>query len=203
MCALGLSLASAGTRPQVDLSVNVRTTPEQLVSGGIVTVTMTVHNNGPDTAGGVLPNERDIIVYERPYDIVSRQPPFLLFEPAIGCSAYAEESEYIPGLPGGGITLMFSYWFDAIPSGESRACTYRLQVLPTTIESFDTYWMVRSSNDDDINPSNNRLDYTFVTAPPAPPISVPAGSPWGWILLSIGFSLIAWQMYCSAGRRQR
>jgi hypothetical protein len=195
--------AMAGNRPQVDLSVSVSTTPERFVADGIATVTMVVHNAGPDTAGGVLPNEPYIIVYEKPYDIVTRPPPFILPEPSTGCTAYVEESEYIPGLPGGGITLMFSYWFDVIPSGQSRTCTYRVQFLPSTLESFETRWIVRTSNDDDVNESNNRFDYTFVAASLHAAVSVPALSLYSLVLL--GFSLlltVGWmRQHVSTGHR--
>ena len=117
--------AVAGVRPQVDLSVSVITTPVPLVPGGIGTARITVYNAGPETAGATLPNQRSIIVYEKPYDVVAQPPPFLFFEPAVGCSAYSEFSEYIPGLPGGGITLLNSYHFDSIAPGELRTCTYR------------------------------------------------------------------------------
>jgi hypothetical protein len=124
-------------------------------------------------------------VYEKPYDIVTRPPPFILPELSVGCTAYVEESEYIPGLPGGGITLMFTYWFDAIPAGQSRTCTYRTQFLPSTLESFETHWTVRTSNDDDINPDNDRFDYTFVAAPAQASIPVPTLSAIGlWILVA-------------------
>lgn len=195
---LALSLwsipALCGSRPQVDLSVSVSVTPAQFVPGGTAIVTMTVYNAGPDTAGDVLQGEPYIVVYEKPYNIVGRPPPFTLPEPSVGCTAYVEESEYIPGLPGGGISLLFSYWFDAIPAGQSRTCTYRVQFLPSTTESFATNWLVSSAaNDDDVDPNNNRFDYTFVTVPSAAPASVPTGSLWGWIVLGIGFFLISSQ----------
>lgn len=190
VCAVGLSSAFAGTRPQVDLSVNVSVEPSQFVPGEISTVTMTVHNAGPDTAGNVLHGEPDIVVYEKPYDIVTRPPPFLIPDLSVGCTAYVEESEYIPGLPDGGITLMFTYWFEAIPAGQSRTCTYHVQFLSSTLDSFDTRWIVRTSNDDDINPENDRFDYTFVAAPPASPVSVPTGPTWGWLALGLGLLMI-------------
>ena len=153
-------------------------------------MTMTVHNAGPDTAGGVTPNDPYIVVYERPYDIVTRPPPFILPDPSIGCTAYVEESEYIPGLPGGGITLMFSYWFDAIPAGESRTCTYRIQFLPSTLESFETDWLVSSyANDDDVDGSNNRFEYTFI-APPAGSASIPVPMLSSASLLILGLGVL-------------
>lgn len=184
-------VALAGERPQVDLSVHVTTTPEPFVPGDIATVTMTVYNAGPDTAGAVLPGESWIIIREKPYGIVDQPPPFLLFEPANGCSAYTDESEYNPSLPGGGISLLFSYWFDAIPAGQSRTCIYRIRFLPSTRMDFATYWRTTSPNDDDVNPSNNRFDYTFVAAPPTPPAPVPALSRPALLLLGSGALLAA------------
>jgi len=187
-CVASVS-AIAGARPQVDLSVSVTTSPEPFVPGGIVTVTMTVHNAGPDTAGATLPNQRSIIILEKAYDIVDRPPPFVLLEPATGCSAYAHVSEPIPGVPGGGIAFLFSYYFDAIGPGESRTCIYRVRFLPSTQEDFATDWLTTSPNDDDINPSNNRFDYTFVAAEPPAPVAVPALSPASWFLLGFGLLL--------------
>jgi hypothetical protein len=176
--------AVAGARPQVDLSVSVMTTPEPFVPGGIVTATMTVRNDGPETAGATLPNQNSIIVYEKGYDITTQPPPYVLFEPGVGCSAYAEESE--PIFPGPHIFFGFSYWFGPIGPGDSRTCTYRLQLDPSTRENFATYWIVHTPNDDDINPENNRFDYTFVAAPSQASIPVPTLSAISLLILSAG-----------------
>jgi hypothetical protein len=181
----------AGARPQVDLSVSVTTSPVPFVPGGIGTVTMTVHNAGPDTAGATRPNLRTIIVLEKAYDIVGSPPPFVLFEPATGCSAYAQVTEPIPGVPGGGVAFLFSYYFDAIGPGESRTCVYRVQFLTSTQASFDTYWRTLTPNDDDVNPSNNRFDYRFIAAEPPAPVAVSALSPISGLLLGIGLLLAA------------
>jgi len=187
-CVASVS-AIAGARPKVDLSVSVTTSPVPFEPGGIVTVTMTVHNAGPDAAGATLPNERSVIVREKPYGIVERPPPFVLFEPATGCSAYAQESEPIPGLPGGGLTYLFSYYFDTVGPGESRTCVYRVRFLPSTQEDFATNWRISSANDDDTNPNNNQFDYTFIAAEPPAPVAVPALSLTGWLLLGLGLLL--------------
>jgi len=202
-CVLGLALSSAiaGTRPQVDLSVSVTTTPIPFEPGGIVTVTMTVHNAGPEAAGATLPSQRSIIVREKPYDIVTQPPPFALFEPAVGCSAYAEESEPIPGLPGGGVTLLFSYYFDAIDPGETRTCTCRVEFLSSTLTDFATYWRTTTPNDDDVDPSNNRFDYTFVAGSPQSAVSVPTLSLGSMLLLSFGLLLAARWMRSGASAK--
>ena len=209
-CAVGLSSmqAIAGTRPQVDLAVSVYTTPVPFVPGGIATVTMTVHNAGPDAAGTVLPEQREIVVLEKSYNVVSQPPPFVLFEPATGCSAYSQYTEYIPGLPGGGISLLNSYYFDDIAAGSSRTCTYRIQFLLSTQESFSTYWhVIDSANDDDINPSNDRFDYTFI-APSglSASIPVPMLSVASLLILGLGLLLmVRWKRACidSTAERKR
>ena len=185
--ALPSNTVAASTRPQVDLSVSVTTAPVPFVPGGVGTVTMTVHNAGPDTAGSVLPDQREIIVFEHGYNVTNNPPPYELFEPAEGCSAYAEYSEYIPGQ---GVFLLFSFYFDDIAAGASRTCTYRVRFLASTRESFATSWLVSdSANDDDINPGNNRFDYQFLAS-----ISpVPALSPVGALALGMGLMLVgAW-----------
>ena len=185
-CALSApsTQAVAGARPQVDLSVSVTTTPEPFLPDGIVTVTMTVHNDGPDVAGATLPNQNSIIVYEKGYDITTQPPPYVLFEPGVGCSAYTEESE--PIFPGPHIFFGFSYWFGPIGPGDSRTCTYRLQLDPSTRQDFATHWIVHTPNDDDVNPDNNRFDYTFVAAPAQASIPVPTLSAISLLILLVG-----------------
>jgi hypothetical protein len=174
----------------VDLSVSVIATPAPFDPDGRITVRMTVHNAGPETAGATLPDQNSIIVYEMGYDITTQPPPYVLFEPGVGCSAYAEESE--PIFPGPRIFFLFSYWFGPIAPGDSRTCTYRLQLDPSTRNSFTTFWNVHTPNDDDINPNNNRFDYTFI-APAAPSVSlpVPTLSVVGLWILSVGLLLTA------------
>jgi len=189
LTASGISPALAGGRPQVDLSIDVSVTPDTFVPGGVSTVTLRVHNAGPDVAGGVVPGWSFLEVFEKPYNIVDQPPPFIVPEPGEGCTVYVEESEYIPGEPGGGITLMWSYWFDPIGPGETRICTYRAHMLETTTESFDTYWRVHTAADDDTNPDNNRVDYTFVAAPRAAAVPVPGLSATALIVLGM---MLAW-----------
>jgi hypothetical protein len=162
---------------------------------------MTVRNDGPEAAGATVPNQNTIIVFEKGYDITTQPPPYVLFEPGVGCSAYAEESE--PIFPGPHIFFGFSYWFGPIDPGDSRTCTYRLQLDPTTRQDFATYWIVHTTNDDDINPYDNRFDYAFVAGPAQP---VPAASAIGLLALSAGLLLAVagtrkWRPFPSARLR--
>lgn len=62
---------------------------------------------------------------------------------------------------------------------------------PQAPAQLSTNWRVTSSNDTEIDPSNNRVDYTFVGAVHAPPVSLPAGSQSAWLVLSFGLLLVA------------
>ena len=97
---------------------------------------------------------------------------------------------------------MFSYWFDPIPAGESRTCTYRIQFLPSTLESFETDWLVSSyANDDDVDGSNNRFEYTFI-APSGVSVSIPVPMLSSASLLILGLGLLLmvhWKRAFTAG----
>jgi len=174
--------ATAGTRPQVDLSLEVTTTPVPFMPGGHGTVTMTIHNAGPDTAGATIPNFDTIVVFEKGFIITTQPPPFTIPVQGVGCIIDTAVTE---PLPNGDIGLVYIFYFDPIAAGESRVCTYGINFFPFTRDSFATYWHVTSSNDDDTDPSNDRVDYVFQ----APPDSIPALS-WQW-LIALGAGLLA------------
>jgi hypothetical protein len=174
-------VAAAGTRPQVDLSLEVTTNPVPFVPGGHSTVTMTVHNAGPDTAGATLPDQDTITVYEDAFIITTQTLPFEIFVQGVGCTI---DSAVTEPLPDGNIALVFLFYFGPIASGESRTCTYGIEFPSYTRSSFATGWFVASSNDDDTDPSNDRVDYVFQ----APAASIPAMSWQG--LIALGFCLL-------------
>ena len=175
----------AGTRPQVDLSINVSTMPVPFIPGGRSTVTLTVYNAGPDTAGGTLPNQETIAVSEDQFIITTQPPPFEIRDPVTGCRADEFVSE---PLPDGNIALVFLFYFGPIPPGASRTCTYDIEFYPSTRSSFATGWRVTVSNDDDINPSNNHVDYVFQ----APSLAIPTMSWQGLTGLGTGLLTIGW-----------
>jgi hypothetical protein len=193
-CTLGAPSmpAIAGARPQVDLSVSVTTTPEPFVPGGIGSVTMTVHNAGPDTAGATVPNE-SISVIEDDFVVTTQPPPFEVRPPVTGCWAERVESDW---LPDGSIRVNFVFHFASIPAGESRVCTYNVEFYSSTQSSFSTGWLVHTANDDDINPDNDRFDYTFVAAPTQAFIPVPTSSAISLLILSAGL------LFAVAGTRE-
>lgn len=91
-------------------------------------------------------------------------------------------------LPNGNWVVQFNYLFDPIAAGESRTCTSDIEFSTVAMAEIPTNWQVDSPRDDDVNADDNRFDYTFVAAPPAPPAPVPAGS--SFALACLGLALL-------------
>lgn len=120
------------------------------------------------------------------YIVTTQPPPYEVIFPADGC---AVERFVTDPLPDGNLALQFAYYFDALPVGASRTCTYEIEFYPSTTPPLTlkwkaTTWYVRDNIDPD--PSNNTFNYTLNAAPRVPPTSVPAGTPMAWFLLGIG-----------------
>jgi hypothetical protein len=177
--------AAAGSRPQVDLSLEVTTAPVPFVPGSHGTVTLTVRNAGPDTAGATLPNQDSIVVLEDSFIITTQPPPFQIPVQGIGCTVDTFVTE---PLPNGDIALGYEFYFGPIAPGEFHTCVYGIEFLPSTRDSFPTGWFVITPNDDDTDPSNNRVDYVFQ----APPLSIPVASRQGLIALVLCLLLSGW-----------
>lgn len=182
--SLPIDLAWAGSRPQVDLSIEVNVSPPDFVPGGRNTVTMMIRNAGPDTAGATVPNQDTINVYQGDFIVTTRPPPFEIAEPVAGCWIERFVSEPTEDW---NILLTFIFRFGPIPAGESRTCTYDIQFYPDTRRSFPTGWLLTSPNDDDTDRSNNRFDYEFR----ARPVSIPTLSPISSALLGFGLLWLA------------
>lgn len=147
-----------------------------------------MHNAGPDVAGATT-STPSIIVYEDDFIVTTQPPPFEVVAPIEGCWIERAVSE---PLPDGNIALLFIYYFDSIPAGQSRTCTYDIAFYPSTNASLQVGWRVSAGNDEDTNLSNNRLDYTLVAAPAlSPSVPVPALSPLVRLTLGLGLLLTA------------
>jgi len=79
---------------------------------------------------------------------------------AVGCRA----DEIVPDPV---VSVWFVFDFEEIPAGQSRSCTFDIEFYPSTQEDFPTGWQVFTPNDDDSDPSNDRVDYVFQVASPA------------------------------------
>jgi len=178
--------ASAGTlHPQVDLYVSVSTDPVPFVPGGRGTVALTLHNAGPDAAGTTFPGTYAIDVIQSGFIITSHPPPYEIRGPVEGC--FIAETITEP-LPNGDIGLVWEFYFDVVSPGASRTCTFGIEFYPSTRDSFTTSWIAVSPNDEDTNPGNNRVHYTFA----APPVSIPTASSRGLIGLGISLLVMSW-----------
>lgn len=178
--------ATAGDRAQVDLSIHVDMTPDTFVPSGTNTFSITVHNAGPGDAGASRPDDLPIAVYGSSIIFPPTEPPPLdiSYEVDGGCYLW----RFSEPLPNGNWVLLYSYSLEPIPAGQSRTCTSSIVFSPLATTSITTNWRVSALADDDINPDNNRVDYTFVAAPPAPPAPVPAGS--SLALACLGLALL-------------
>lgn len=191
LISLGLSSQSlrAGTTPQVDLSLSVEMSPESFVPGGRARVELTLHNAGPDVAGTIPPMPYRNFVIGDPFDVTSSPPPFEVVEIVGGCAIERFVSE---PLPDGRFELAFVYYFNEIPADQSRSCIFDIVFDPTVVTSFPGgFSAYANSNDNDWNPANNRLNYTYVAAYVAQaPVPVPVFSVFGFISLLSGLVCI-------------
>ena len=187
LCLLMSTMVSvpAGALPQVDLSVSVSTTPVPYVPGGHGTVTLTVHNAGPDAAGTTFPGPYAIDVIQDGFTITHNPPPYEIRAPVIGCLITETITE---PLPDGNIGLIWEFYFDVIPAGGSRTCTFDIEFYPSTRQSFTTGWLAVIPSDNDTNPNNNRVNYTFLAGTQ----QVPAITNPGLLVLAIGLLFLAW-----------
>lgn len=177
--------AAAGTPPKVDLSVSVVVSPASFDSGGRNTVRLTVHNAGPDTAGLIPGDSESIYVIGGSVIVSAQPPPFEVVPPIQGC--WIERFLTEP-LPDGSIALSFVYYFDSIPAGQSRTCTYDVEFGASVRTDIATGWSVFTINDEDTNLANDRIEYVFRLRP----VSVSVTSPLALILLGLGLMVVAW-----------
>jgi len=183
--------------------MSVSVTPSSFQPGDRGTVTLTLANAGPDAAGVaqagdplanfvIGPGFRLPTTWDwGPFDI--------LWSTVSGCVATYDVIG--PGPPPDFFfALVFQFYFEVIPPGESRVCTFDIQFLPEPFETFETQWtyVVRGTQVD-TNPANNEVFYTIVAgAPYVPPAPVPTLSRWASIGLGMGLLALA-----TAYRRRR
>lgn len=166
---------SAGTKPSIDLSLALEVSPRVFVPGGRNTVEVTVHNGGPSAAGTIPGNTPSILLVQDSFIVTTSPPAFEVIPPIDGC--WVERLDLGP-FPDGSFRLAFVYYFSAIPSGQSRTCTFDVLFDSSTLTSLPIGLTAYSINDTELNVANNRLDYTFIAAyvardpVPAPVLSI-------------------------------
>ena len=166
--------ALAGDRAQVDLSVSVSMAPATFTPGSQGIFSVSVHNAGPDAAGTVFPDEKPIRVYSSSIVFPPTQPPPLEILSVLTGNCWLDR--FSEPLPNGQWVVQFIFYFDPIAAGESRTCTNEVEFSLQANENIPTRWRVVPHNDQETNPDDNQVDYTFVAAQPTPPASVPAGT---------------------------
>jgi len=171
--------ARAGARPRVDLSVQIAATPVPFARGGRSTVSLTLHNAGPDSAGTTYPGTYAIDVIQSGFIVTAQPPPYEIRGPVDGC--FIAETITEP-LPNGDLALVWEFYFDVVAADASRTCTFDIEFDPSTRRSVPASWIAVSPNDDDTNPDNDRVHYTFL----GPPVAIPATSLGGLVALLVG-----------------
>lgn len=177
---------TAAQQTHADLSVSAVVTPPAFVSGGRTTVALTVHNAGPDAIDSGT--DFSISVFGEDHLITNQNPPYeVLVDEAEGCWAERFLAEWVP--PYNDTHLLFAYYFEALPAGESRTCVYEMEYYPVTRPPLTLTWQVSiwySGTNDDPNPSNDTFSVSLNAAPSASATSVPAGSLVAWLMLCSG-----------------
>ena len=175
----GHSLAAAAAPPGADVTVSVVVTPSTFQPGSTGVIELTMHNNGPDTAGSNAYN----LIDQKAFLSTPPAPraPYVVLPGVTGCVVGGQ-------FLGPNVDMLWGYIgtfaYPSIPAGESRTCRIPIQFLDQPLESFDTYWRI-STNPEDPDLSNNQVNYRFIAAaPPATP--VPALDRWVILLTALG-----------------
>jgi hypothetical protein len=175
----------AQTYARVDVSVSVSVAPVPFAPGGRSTVSLTIHNAGPDAAGTANPGPYAIDVIQRGFIITHFPPPYEIRNPVAGCRITETITE---PLPNGDIGLVWEFYFDVLQAGASRTCTFDIEFYPFTRDSFTTGWLANPGyHEIDSNPDNNRVSYTFRAAA----VPIPATSGFSLLMLTIGLFALA------------
>ena len=194
------AVTTAGTPTvQADLEVSVSVTPSSFSPGSQGIVSLTLTNHGPDTAGtGSFAN----LVLQRGFrlEVITDRPPYEIREPVSGCVIAPEIVGPFSDLSFG---FVWTYYFDAIPAGTSRTCTFAIEFSPRPFDSFDTFWRTAATTEDP-NPANNQADYRFIAGIPLiPPQPVPGLRLIAQLLLAASLLLLALQATSAVRRRGR
>lgn len=181
--------ADSSTQSRADLSLSVHVTPSSFAPGERGTVRLTLHNAGPDAAGTIRPGPFANLVLQRGFRLESayQRGPYQVVAPVSGCFITYDIVGPYTDLSFG---LVWSYYFEVVPAGESRTCTFDIKFADRPFSTFETFWRSISYPGEDPNIDNDRVDYTFIAAGDLP-VPVPASSFWAMtglaaLLVSLG-----------------
>lgn len=184
------SAAYGGGTPVADVWVSVEVTPSafQPLSTGVIELTM--HNNGPDTAGTGVSGGFGIEISQRAFLLTnpSLPPPYLVLPGATGCGVIHEVFGPNVNMLWG---FIWSFYFPPIPAGEIRTCRIPIQFTAEPFQSFDTNWRILSTPEDP-DLTNNTVNYRFVAGIPLEPaMPVSAIDRWAMWLAALGVLALA------------
>lgn len=180
----------AGAVPVADVTVSVNVTPAvfQPLSTGVIELTM--RNNGPEAAGTDYPGSYGNLISQRAFLLSqpSQSPPYRVLSGTTGCAVVGE-------IFGPNVNMLWgfvwSFYYPAIPAGESRTCRIPIEFGPAPFETFETSWRI-STNPEDPDLTNNVVAYTFVAGLAlVPPIPVPLFDRWSALLATLCLLVLA------------
>lgn len=173
-----------------DVSIQVQVAPETFWPGSSQVITMTLHNDGPDVAGGGSNLAFPVDVLQRGITLPNQSTsdiPYNVFAAPSGCRVGWQVVGPLPDLS---FILIWSYHFQPIPAGGSRTCTIPITFYDHATTNIPTHWWAyRVPSDPDW--SNNLATYEFVRGSPPPPRPVPLLSITGAAVLTMGLALAA------------
>lgn len=188
LIALSVSVhADSPIHTHADLSLSLHVTPSSFAPGQLGTVRLTLHNAGPDAAGTIRPGPFANLVLQRGFRLESayQRGPYEVVAPVSGCFITYDIVGPYTDLSFG---LVWSYYFEVVPAGESRTCTFDIRFADRPFSTFDTFWRSVSYPGEDQNVDNDRVDYTFIAAADLP-VPVPASA--FWAMAGLAVSLVS------------
>ena len=203
-CLIGLlsmgAPAMGGSPPVADVSLSVEVTPN--IFGPLSTgeIALTLHNDGPDTAGatGVSGN----VVFQKAFLLArpSDPPPYQVLPGTTGCNVTFDLfGPNVNGVWG----FVWSYYYAPLAAGASKTCRVPIRFIDMPLESFDTNWRIFNP-DEDPNQSNNIAYYRFIAGVPLIPAEpVPGLSLISTLLLAFSVLFLALCKKIVDSRRRR
>lgn len=163
LCAALPSMAG-----QADLALSVTLSPPAPYRPGqTVTMTLTVTNHGPDTAGAdALPFPLPPISASTVIRVNNAYRLPLFFEPVLPTDCVFEQIPFDPA-PGDVEGIIFVVYFPEIDPGQSHSCDQSVYIDESVTGGAQSTWFVYSNGDTDPVPENNTLGvfFSFESAP--------------------------------------
>ena len=161
-----LLFSTAGFSGVADLAITLEHQPlDDLQFGQVIPFSITITNNGPDTAGEDTTTIKPIEAYL----IINKNTPlFVEQNSSIGqpCDFLLAVGEPIPPNT---VDFIYSFYFPPIPANDSLTCYGLFQVVFQTGNRTIEWSLIPALNDSDPDETNNTATMVFGIKPPMVP----------------------------------